>query len=105
MNWESLRTKYDKIMETVHENYPKTGDIAECPYRECIKELHNARITSKVKKIRSNYKKAIDLGKRSGGGKIIMTFYDYARTYGQDPQQLQVYPLDLIHQWFQRIAL
>ena len=68
---ESLRTKYDKIMEIVHKNYPKTGNI-----EECIQELHKACITSKVKKVHSDYKKAVDLGNRSGGRRIIMTFYD-----------------------------
>ena len=43
---------------------------------ECIQELHKARITSKIKKIYSDYKKAVELGKRSGGGRIIMPFYD-----------------------------
>ena len=68
---DSLRTKYDKIMEIVHKNYPKTGNI-----EECIQELHKACITSKVKKVHSDYKKAVDLGNRSGGRRIIMTFYD-----------------------------
>ena len=68
---ESLRTKYDKIMEIVHKNYPKTGNI-----EECIQELHKACITSEVKKVHSDYKKAVDLGNRSGGRRIIMTFYD-----------------------------
>ena len=71
VEWESLRTKYDKIMEIVHKNYPKTGNI-----EECIQELHKACITSKVKKVHSDYKKAVDLGNRSGGRRIIMTFYD-----------------------------
>ena len=43
---------------------------------ECIQQLHKARITSKIKKIHSDYKKAVELGKRSGGGRIIMPFYD-----------------------------
>ena len=51
MNWESLKTKYNKIIEIVHKNYPKTGDIEEFPYRQCLQELHKARITSKIKKI------------------------------------------------------
>ena len=53
-------------MAIVHEKYPKTGDIEEFPHGECIQELHKARITSKIRKIRSDYKKAfVDLGKRS----------------------------------------
>ena len=49
VNWENLRTKYHKIMEIVQENYPKTGDIEEFPYGECIQKLHKVRITSKIK--------------------------------------------------------
>ena len=57
------------------------------------------------KKNRSDYKKAIDLGKRSGGGRIITTFYDYARRCGQDPSDYKF----ILWIWFinliQRIAL
>ena len=48
VDWENLRAKYEKIMEIVHENYPKTGDIEEFPHGECIQELHKARITNKI---------------------------------------------------------
>ena len=48
VDWESLRTKYDKIMEIVHENYPKTSDIKEFPHGECIQELDKVCITSKI---------------------------------------------------------
>ena len=64
VDWENLRAKYEKIMKTVHENYPKTGDIEEFPHGECIQELHKARITNKIKKIRSDDKKAVDLAKQ-----------------------------------------
>ena len=47
-------------MEIVHKNYPKTGGIEEFPHGECIQGLHKARIRSKIKKIRSDYKKAVD---------------------------------------------
>ena len=51
VDWESLRTKYDKIMEILHKNYPKTGDIEEFPHGECIQELqHKALIPTKQKK-------------------------------------------------------
>ena len=64
VDWENLRAKYEKIMEIVHENYPKTGDIEEFPHGECIQELHKARITNKIKKICSDDKKAVDLAKQ-----------------------------------------
>ena len=59
----------------VHEYYPKTGNVEEFPNGECVQELHKACITNKIKKC-SDYKKAVDLGKRSGGERILITFYD-----------------------------
>ena len=50
-------------MESLCENYAKHL-------------LRKTRIINKIKKNCSDYKKAIDLGKRSGGGRIIMTFCD-----------------------------
>ena len=66
-------------MEIVHEKYPKTGDIEKFPHGECMQELQKACIRSKIKKIRSDYKEAVDLGKGSGVGRIIMTFYDLSQ--------------------------
>ena len=34
------------------------------------------RIASKIKDIRKRYKKAVDSGKKSGGGGTAATFYD-----------------------------
>ena len=50
VDWENLRAKCEKIMEIVHENYAKIGDIEEFPHGECIQELHKARIRNKIKK-------------------------------------------------------
>ena len=36
VDWGSQGTKYDKIMEIAHKNYPKTSDIGEFPHGECI---------------------------------------------------------------------
>ena len=89
MDWESLRTKYDKIMEIVHKTIPKSATLQsfhiENEYKSYTKHVLQG------KKNCSDYKQAVDLDKRSGGGKIIMTFafMIYVRTYGQDLQLLQ----------------
>ena len=40
------------------------------------KLITKERISAKMKAIRKNYKKAVDIGKRNGGGRVVMTFYD-----------------------------
>eukprot|EP00794_Sanderia_malayensis_P019550 gene19550-21482_t len=49
---------------------------------ECIKSFASnysvtkERISGKVKSLRLKYKKAVDLNNRSGGGRLVMIFYD-----------------------------
>lgn len=66
---ESLRTKYQKIRQILHKNYLKPGDFEEFLHGEHLHKLHKTQITSKIKKILSEYKQAIDLDKSSGGEK------------------------------------
>ena len=75
IDWESVKTKYEKITVTFHENYPK-NENEDFPHAKNIGILNKARVNSKTKNIRANYKKAIDAGRRSGGGRVIMTFFE-----------------------------
>ena len=77
VDWENLRAKYEKIMEIVHENYPKTGDIEEFPHGECIKSYTKHVLQIKLKKFVLMIRRLlIWLSKKSGGERIIMNFYD-----------------------------
>ena len=39
-------------------------------------EFTKARIISKIKGIRVKYRRAVDSGRRSGGGRVVATFYN-----------------------------
>ena len=44
------------------------------------------RVSAKLKSIKTHFKKAVDTGKRSGGGRIICTFYELCeRIWGGCP--------------------
>ena len=47
LDWESLRTIYDKIMEIVHKNYPKPATLKnfrmENVYKSCTKHVLQAK--------------------------------------------------------------
>ena len=44
------------------------------------------RVSAKLKSIRTHFKKAVDTGKRCGGGRIIFTFYELCeRIWGGCP--------------------
>lgn len=74
-DWESIKNKYDNIMEIMHKFYTKEPD-EDFPRSKNLHDLNRAGITSKLKNIRASYMKAVDAGRRCGGGRVVMTFYD-----------------------------
>ena len=76
--WESVKTKYQKITDIFIERYPNSSeaDIAQFLRASSTNLLTKERTSAKIKRIRSNYKKAVDARRRSGGGRIVLTFYD-----------------------------
>ena len=55
-------------------NNNTSDNINEFPHKPI--DFTKQRTSSKVKTIRQNYKKAIDLRRRSGGGRVVMTCYE-----------------------------
>lgn len=74
-DWEGIKSKYDRIRLLFTERYPSTAS-EEYPKSACLDTITKERIAAKLKCIRKNYKKAVDIGRRSGGGRVVMTFYD-----------------------------
>jgi len=71
-NWESKRSKYEQIFELMMKDYP-SADSENYQNRD---SLNKDRITAKLKSIRTGFKKAADAGRKSGGGRVVFTFYD-----------------------------
>ena len=77
VDWESVRNKYEKIREKFMERYPKNSDSVMYPNSNELEEKFTIkRISAKLKSIRTGYKKAVDAKRRSGGGRVVLTFYD-----------------------------
>ena len=72
MDWEPRRSKYEQIFELMMKQYPMT--FSENYQNK--NSLNKDRITVKLKSIRTGFKKAADAGKKSGGGRVVFTFYD-----------------------------
>lgn len=82
-DWEGVKSKYDKIREIFVERYPKVKDgeteeepNSDYPKSKSLELLTKERIAAKLKTVRGNFKKAVDSGRRSGGGRVVMTYYD-----------------------------
>ena len=71
------RKKCGSIRERSVSNLPKQTESEE---RACSTDFFTKEmIVSKIKQIRSKYRKALDAGRQSGRGKIEATFYDICR--------------------------
>eukprot|EP00794_Sanderia_malayensis_P019648 gene19648-21591_t len=79
-DWEGIKSKYEKIRSIFVEQYPKpdsnTNNTEDYPKFASLDSVTKERISGKIKSLRLKYKKAVDLNKRSGGGRLVMTFYD-----------------------------
>ena len=75
LNWEAKRNIYDRIRALIIENYPKAGDPEKYPNYDIIEAVTTKeRVSAKLKKIRTQFKKAVDCGKKSGDERIAFTF-------------------------------
>ena len=88
LNWEAKRNKYDRIRALIIENYPKAGDSERYPNYNIVEAvITKERVSAKLKKIRTQFKIAVDCGKKSGGGRIDFTFYTIAKISGEIVRQ------------------
>lgn len=86
VNFESKRTKYELIKSRFCDQYPGVEDDDNFPRSKILDSITKERVSAKIKSIRANFKKAVDTGKRSGGGRIIFTYYDICeKIWGGSP--------------------
>ena len=79
LDWESIKSKYEDITERLQSRYPKPDSglsEAAFPYSNDPSVFTKDRIIPKVKRLKANFRKAVDSGRRSGGGKIVMGLYN-----------------------------
>eukprot|EP00794_Sanderia_malayensis_P020624 gene20624-22659_t len=79
LDWETIKSKYEEILELFHTRYPKEGaDFSKEQYRHISDPtvITKDKIVSKIKRIRTMFRKAVDSGRKSGGGRVIFALYD-----------------------------
>ena len=73
MDWMKIRSRFDQIAAKMSEDYP-VASSEEYPHTR--EEMTKKRVPAKLEKIQAAYKKAVDAKRMSGGGRVVMTFYD-----------------------------
>lgn len=78
VDWETCQTKYSDILELFLAQYPSEQDAAliekEFPHQN--DEMNKTIITSKLKAIRLKFRAAVDSGRKSGHGRVVLLYFD-----------------------------
>ena len=88
IDWESCVDKYGEILEDYSAHYPSPEDAAAFgkDFSHKKDELTKSVLPSKLKAIRSKYRQAVDNGRRSGHGRVVMIFYEHcSEIWGGSP--------------------
>ena len=76
VGWEMVRSKYEDITKIFFKKYPE-NDKEKFPRRtEASGSFNKDQIQNKLKRIKFNFRKAVDKGRRSGGRRVVTTFYE-----------------------------
>ena len=77
--WETIKNKYKKMTKKFKSRYPKReSGVEHTQYPHCddsfvfIKE----RISTKLNRLKTNFRKAVDSGRKSGGSRTVLGLYD-----------------------------
>ena len=78
IDWESCQSKYTDILELYREHYPSSQEESseiEKEYPHKKEDITKVILTSKLKNIRLKFHQAIDSGKRSGHGRVVLLYF------------------------------
>ena len=93
-NWEKVKTKYVDILALFREQLPSGTEEAsqlEKDYPHHPDQRTLKCLTSKLKAIRLKYRQAIDSGKKSGHGRMIMCYFNLCnKIWGGSPAMVQI---------------
>ncbi|KAL3050847.1 hypothetical protein OYC64_001170 [Pagothenia borchgrevinki] len=73
VDWESCKLKYSGIGDLFQAQYPRTPTEKDFPHDKI--SITQGQLTAKLKQVRIKYRQAVDLGRRSGQGRVVYMFF------------------------------
>ncbi|XP_033995824.1 uncharacterized protein LOC117490270 [Trematomus bernacchii] len=74
VDWESCKPKYTEIADLFQAQYPRTPTEKDFPHEQ--NTISQGQLTAKLKQVRIKYRQAVDLGRRSGQGRVVYMFFE-----------------------------
>ncbi|KAL2081645.1 hypothetical protein ACEWY4_023498 [Coilia grayii] len=76
IDWDSCVTKYGDILQRFLVEYPLATARQDKDFPHKVEEISKSALTTKLKAIRSKYRQAVDSGRKSGHGRVVLLFFD-----------------------------
>ena len=90
VDWESVKSKYKDILQLYVDALPADGTTFKS-YPHKKDEIKLLAISSKLKAIRTKFCQAVDSGRRSGHGRVVMIYYELCQElWGGSPATMQI---------------
>ena len=83
VDWESVKSKYKDILDLFLSALPEENTSTfdrNFPHKKS--DITLQIVTSKLKVIQIKFRQAVDLGHRSGHGRVVMIYYELRRNVG-----------------------
>lgn len=78
VDWESCASKYRDILKLLVDQYPNPENAKalgkDFPHKQG--HITQSILTSKLKNIRRKYRQAVDSGRKSGHGRVVLLYFD-----------------------------
>lgn len=101
VDWESVKSKYDDILERFKAELPteppseaekeRIGNGLAKDYQHKKEEVTKQILTTKLKAIRQKFRQAVDSGRRSGHGRVVLIYFELCeKVWGGSPATEQL---------------
>ena len=94
VDWGSVKSKYDDILTMLRAELPATVEETKSlqkEYPHTKEEFTKAILTTKLKNIRTKFRQAVDSGRRSGHGRVVLLYYEKCeKIWGGSPATKQI---------------
>jgi len=93
-DWESVKSKYTDILELMRNELPASAEemsnlLKDYPHTK--EQVTKQILTTKLKAVRLKFRQAVDSGRRSGHGRVVMLYYEMCeRIWGGSPATEQI---------------
>ena len=95
VDWESVKAKYDDILVLMKAALPSTPEEVQQQidkdYPHTKDEITKQILSTKLKSIRLKFRQAVDSGRRSGHGRVVLLYYELCeKVWGGSPATNQI---------------